>query len=117
MDLEKREKSEIVFDIEKAYDKIIRKKTFKQLENMEYKEECQNSLELISERWIKVRIGGSISQRKQTDLGIQQGWVLSVTIFLVAINGILGELENIATKKKQRVASKALQRVTIKLDA
>ena len=48
--------------------------------------------ELISERWIKVRVGGSTSQSKQTDLGIPQGGVLSITLFLVAINGILGEL-------------------------
>ena len=50
--------------------------------------------ELISDRWIKVRVSGSISQNKQSDLGIPQGGVLSVTIFLVAIKGILGELNN-----------------------
>ena len=50
--------------------------------------------ELIGERWIKVRVGGSFSQSKQTDLGISQGEVLSVTLFLVAINGVLGELGN-----------------------
>ena len=50
--------------------------------------------ELIGERWIKVRVGGPISQSKQTDLGVPQGGVLSVTLFLMAINGMLGELEN-----------------------
>ena len=50
--------------------------------------------ELTSERWIKVRVGGSISQSKQTDLGISQGGVLSETHFLVAINGIFRELGN-----------------------
>ena len=50
--------------------------------------------ELISERWIKVRVGGSVSKSKQADLGIPQGRVLSVTLFLVAINSILGELGN-----------------------
>ena len=44
--------------------------------------------ELIGERWIKVRVGGYISQSKQTDLGM-----ISVTLSLVAINGILGVLE------------------------
>ena len=39
------------------------------------------------------RAGGSISQSKQTDLRILQGGVLSLTLFLVAINGIL-ELGN-----------------------
>ena len=36
--------------------------------------------ELISERWIKVRMGVSISQSKQTDMGIPQGGVLSDTL-------------------------------------
>ena len=49
---------------------------------------------LIDERWIKVRVGGSISQSKQTDLRIPQGEVHSVTLFVVAINGILGEQGN-----------------------
>ena len=42
--------------------------------------------ELIGGRWIKVRLGGSISQSKQTDLGIPQGDVLTVNLFLVEIN-------------------------------
>ena len=50
--------------------------------------------EMIGERWKKVRVGAAISQRKQTDLGIPQGGVFSVTLFLVAVNGILGELGN-----------------------
>ena len=50
--------------------------------------------ELISERWIKVRVGGSILQSKKTDLEIPQEEKLSVTYFLVVINGILGELRN-----------------------
>ena len=41
-----------------------------------------------------MRVGGSISQRKWTHLVIPQGGVLSVTLFLAAINGILGELGN-----------------------
>ena len=48
--------------------------------------------ELISERWIKVKVGGATSHNKQTDLGVPQGGVLSVTLFLVAINEILREL-------------------------
>ena len=48
--------------------------------------------ELISERWIKMRVGGSTLQSKQIDLEIPQRGELSVTFFLVAINGILGVL-------------------------
>ena len=85
----------IFFNIEKTYDKFNREKTFEQLENMKIQGRMKEFLrELISERWIKVRMGVSISQSKQTDMGIPQGGVLSVTIFLVANNGILEELGN-----------------------
>ena len=78
-----------------------------------------------AERWIKVKVGGSTSQNKQTDLGVPQGGVLSVTLFLVAINGILGELGNgvdgslfaddlaiYITTKNQKVAARALKGVS-----
>ena len=64
----------IFFDIEKAYDKVNREKTFEQLENMGIQGRMMEFIrELISERWIKVRMGGSISQSKLTGLGIPQG--------------------------------------------
>ena len=84
---------------------------------------------LISDRWIKVRVGGSTSQNKQTDMGSSHGGVLCVTIFLVTINGILREQGNWVneslftddlviyfTTRNQRVVARTLQRVTSKLD-
>ena len=75
-------------------------------------------------------MGGYILQSKQTDLGIPQGRVFSVTLFLLAINGILGEIRNgvngslfadnlaiYITTRSQRVACRALHGVTNKLDA
>ena len=50
--------------------------------------------ELISKRWIKARVKGSISQSKQTDLVIPQERVLNITLFLVTLNGILGKFGN-----------------------
>ena len=50
--------------------------------------------DLISERWIKERVRGSITQSKQTDLGIPQGGVLNLILFLMTSNGILGKLGN-----------------------
>ena len=71
-----------------------------------------------------MKVGGYISQSKQTDLGISQGGVLS------AINEILRELGNgvdgslfahdlaiYITTRSQRVDSTVLQGVTNKLDA
>ena len=87
-------------------------------------------IELIGERWIRVRVGRFISQSKQRDLEIPQRPVLSITLFLVAINGILGKLGNgvdgslfaddlsiYITIRNQRVASRALQGVINKLNA
>ena len=69
----KQRTSAIFFDIEKAYDKINREKTLDQLEVMGIRGRMLKFIkELISERWIKVKVGGSISQNKQTDLGVPQ---------------------------------------------
>ena len=78
------------FDINKACEKINREKTLQQLEKMGIQGRLMECIgELISERCIKVRVGGSISQSKQTELEIPQREVLNITLFLVAINGIL----------------------------
>ena len=51
----------IFFDIKKAYDKVNREKILEQLENMGIQERMMEFIrELISERLIKVRVGGSI---------------------------------------------------------
>ena len=84
----------------------------------------------IGERWINVKVGGSVSQSKQIDFGTPQGGVLSVTLFLLIIYSILGELGNwvngslfsydlaiYITTRNQRVAARALQGVSNKLDA
>ena len=74
-------------------------------------------------------MGVSTSQNKQTDMRILQGEVLSVLFFLVAINDILIKLGNgvdislfvddlalYITIRNQRVAVRALQRVTNKFE-
>ena len=58
---EERETETIFFDIEKAYDKVSRDKTLEQLENMGIQ---GRMLIFISEIWIKVRVGGSVSQNR-----------------------------------------------------
>ena len=63
----------IFFDIRKAYDEINRNKTFKQLENMGIHGRMMEFIrEMISDRWIKMGVGGSISQNKQADLRVPQ---------------------------------------------
>ena len=66
------------------------------MEQLEYREEFWDSLE----NWL-VKDGSkwewedpSHWANRQTDLGIPQGGVLSVNLFPVAMNSILGELGN-----------------------
>ena len=81
--------------LRKPMTRVNRDKTLEQLEDMGIQGRKLRFIgELIVERWIKVRVGGSISQSKQRDLGISKGGALSVTHFLVAIDSILGELGN-----------------------
>ena len=51
--------------ITKIFDKVNREKKFEQLENMRIQgRRLEFIRELINERWIKVRVGGSISHSK-----------------------------------------------------
>ena len=84
----------IFFDIRKCITKSTKKRHLKTRKQGNTWKNYGVIRELIGERWIKFRVGGSISQSKQTVLGIPQGGVLRVILFLVAINGILGELGN-----------------------
>ena len=67
MVLEERTKTAaIFFDIEKAYNKINRNKTF-ELQNVEIQRRIIEFIrELISDKWIKERASRSTSQSKQT---------------------------------------------------
>ena len=77
-----------------------------------------------------MKVGRFAPQNKQIDLGITQGGVLIVTLFLVAINVILGELGNgidgslcaeylpiYIKTRNQRLATRAQKETTKKLDA
>ena len=61
----------IFSDIKKTYDQINRDETFKQLENLRMIEFIR---ELISDRWKKVKVGGSISQNKKGSTKCDISW-------------------------------------------
>ena len=84
-----------LFWIKKGYARINFYKTLKQLECMKILYWLIDFLNaLMSEKCFNVRIGSTTSQIRQTDLGVPQRWVLSVTLFVVAINDILSKLGN-----------------------
>jgi ribonuclease HI len=83
----------IFFDIEKAYDRTWRYGILKQLYNYDLRGNLpifiQNFLAL---RKFKVRIGSCFSDDFIQEQGVPQGSVLSVTLFIIAINNILNEI-------------------------
>ena len=80
----------VFFDLEKAYDTTWRAGILIQLVdwgivgNMFY---CLQ--DFLSERYMKVRVGSSISNAYLQEEGIPQGSVLSPTLFSIAFNGLL----------------------------
>ena len=46
--------------------------------------------QFLSDRLIRVRVSGALSKHFPLEDGVPQGSILSVTLFLVAINGVIG---------------------------
>ena len=70
----------IFLDMKKDCEKVDREKTFEELENMGIQGRSLDFRELFCERWIKVRVSGSILQSTNTDLGIPQGGIFKSTV-------------------------------------
>lgn len=85
----------ISLDIEKAYEMVWKHRIIKILHDINIK---GNSLAFVrnflSHRSIKVRINDTLSNPVPMENGLPQGSVLSVILFLLAINEILSPIEN-----------------------
>ena len=80
----------VFFDLEKAYDTACRSGILKQLHRMGIRGRMMKFIHsFLSDRFIKVRVGNTLSQPFLQEEGVPQGSVLSVTLFSVAINNIL----------------------------
>jgi ribonuclease HI len=83
----------IFFDIEKAYDRTWRYGILQQLYNYDLRGNLplfiQNFLKL---RYFKVRVANTFSDTFIQEEGVPQGSVLSVTLFIISVNGILKEI-------------------------
>ena len=75
----------------------------------------KSNIKLISERWIKVRVGETTSLNKQTDLGKLENRV-NIYMYKILIDRAFNE-GNIITTRNQRMATRALLRTTNKFDA
>ena len=80
----------VFFDLEKAYDTACRSVILKNLHGMGIQGRMMKFIHsFLKDRFIKVRVGSSLSHAFKQDEGVPQGSVLSVTLFSVAINEIL----------------------------
>ena len=81
--------------MEKAYDTTWRYGIIKQLKKMGIKGNMIRFIHsFLMDRFIKVRVENVLSSAYKQEEGVPQGSVLSVTLFAVAINGILDEVSN-----------------------
>jgi ribonuclease HI len=83
----------IFFDIEKAYDRTWRYGILRQLHSLGLRGNLPIFIQnFLSLRYFKVRIGNILSDDFIQEEGVPQGSVLSVTLFIIAINDILNVL-------------------------
>ncbi|KAJ3666828.1 hypothetical protein Zmor_002258 [Zophobas morio] len=85
----------VFFDIEKAYDMTWRHKILDQLLRWELTGNIYFFVfNFLHNRTFSVRVNNTLSRKKNLQNGIPQGSVLSVTLFLIAINDILKDVNH-----------------------
>ncbi|XP_069171294.1 probable RNA-directed DNA polymerase from transposon BS isoform X2 [Procambarus clarkii] len=83
----------VLFDLEKAYDTTWRYHILSQLHSFGLRGHLPLFLRsFLSRRSFRVRLGTALSASFQQYEGVPQGSVLSTTLFLVALNGLLSSL-------------------------
>ncbi|XP_069160418.1 uncharacterized protein [Procambarus clarkii] len=83
----------VLFDLEKAYDTTWRYHILSQLHSFGLRGHLPLFLRsFLSRRSFRVRLGTALSPSFQQYEGVTQGSVLSTTLFLVALNGLLSSL-------------------------
>ena len=79
----------IFFDLAKAYDTCWRHLILKELHDSGMRGKLPIIIaDFLADRKFHVKVNGNLSQQFTQDMGVPQGSVLSVTLFLIAINTI-----------------------------
>ena len=85
----------IFFDLEKAYDTTWKYGIKKNLHEMDLRNRLPLFIQnFLSERKFRVRVGTSLSDFYDQEMGVPQGSILSVTLFIVKINSITSCIRN-----------------------
>ncbi|XP_034171030.2 uncharacterized protein LOC117600134 [Osmia lignaria lignaria] len=84
----------VAMDFEKAYDMICRKRVINILKDLNIHGNILKFIDnFLKTRRIRVR-NNTLSKTLTTENGVPQGSVLSVTLFLISINGVLSVVKN-----------------------
>ncbi|XP_076392697.1 uncharacterized protein LOC143265297 [Megachile rotundata] len=79
----------VSLDIEKAYDMVWRHQILNNLKEIAVTGNMWHFVKnFINNRTIQVRYNGTLSQKTEIENGVPQGSILSVTLFLLAINDV-----------------------------
>ena len=85
----------VFFDLEKAYDTTWKYGIMKDLHSMDLRGRLPLFIKnFLSERKFRVRVGTSLSDFYDQEMGVPQGSILSVTLFIVKINSITSCIRN-----------------------
>jgi ribonuclease HI/endonuclease/exonuclease/phosphatase family metal-dependent hydrolase len=79
----------VFFDLSKAYDTCWKHLIMKQLHKFGLRGRLPKAIEsYLSDRRFKVRVGNTLSDEYEQEMGVPQGGVLSCTLFNIAINTV-----------------------------
>ena len=79
----------VFFDLEKAYDTTWKYGIMKDLYDMGLRGNLPNFIDnFLKERQFRVKVGSTLSDHFEQEMGVPQGSILSVTLFSVKINSI-----------------------------
>lgn len=79
----------VYFDLAKAYDMTWRHGILRKLQEMGLRGNMPKFImNFLTNRYIKVRVGNTLSEQVMTEEGTPQGSVLSCTLFMIAINDV-----------------------------
>ena len=83
----------VFFDLEKAYDLTWRFGVMKDLHDMGFRGKLPLFIQnFLSDRKFKVRVGNNYSSLQDQEMGVPQGSILSVTLFILKLNNIVKQV-------------------------
>ncbi len=86
--------SQYFFDLEKAYDTTWKYGIMKDLQDLGLKGHLPDFISnFLKDRQFKVRVGTTLSDEHEQEMGVPQGSILSVTLFNIKLNNIVKNLQ------------------------